>query len=342
MRASAGMRAFHALIRIYPPGSRRTELLDTIYAMTRPARRWPTPAEAYDLVVNGLRARLGRPASRMIVLTSLLIALAAASVGAGLGGFLAVRANHRPLPTGADATALTNLVFPGQVVRTDGDSRPVVRQRDLEGVEYGYTEYLVEQTGDRGDVAGYTTAARDRLSAAGWGITAQEITPVVSSSGRTFSTFTATRDGLTLRFSDGFYGDLTPALPDGQASFTIWRVTPALRAAATAGALVGAVFGWLLTCWASRRLERHAPTDTLARTAIVVFFLAWLPVAPLDGFADTQADESAAPFFGTFCDWPLLTRTAAAAALVLLGLALLAGEPRARRALEALGSMPGR
>lgn len=342
MSASAGMQVFHALIRIYPPGARRTELLDTIYAMTRSARRWPTPAEAYDLVVNGLRARLGRPASRMIVLISLLIALAAASAGAGLGGFLAVRANQRPLPTGADATALTNLVFPGQLVRTDGDPRPVVRQGDLEGVEYGYMEYLVEQTGDKRDVAGYTTAARDRLSAAGWRITKQEITPVVSSSGRTFSTFTATRDGLTLRFSDGFYGGLTPPLPHGQASFTIWRMTPALSTAATAGALVGAVFGWLLTCWASRRLERHPPTDALARVATVVFFIAWLPVAPLGGFADMQADESAAPFFGTFSDFPLLTRTAAAAAFVLLGLALLAGAPKARRALQALGIVPGR
>src|SRR3569833_417582 len=109
MSTSAGMQMFHALVRIYPPGARRTELLDTINAMTRSARRWPTPAAAYDLVVNGLRARLGRPASRMIVLISLLVALAAASAGAGLGGVLAVRANQRPLPTGADATALTIL-----------------------------------------------------------------------------------------------------------------------------------------------------------------------------------------------------------------------------------------
>jgi hypothetical protein len=342
MNPPAGMRVFHALIRIYPPGARRTELLDTCYAMTRSARRWPTPAEAYDLVVNGLRARLGRPASRLIVLTSLLFALAAASGGACLGGFLAVQANQRPLPAGADSTALSSLVLPGRPVLIGGDPRPVVRQQDLEGIEYGYAEYLVEQTGDKRDVAGYTTAARDRLSAAGWRITQQEIPPTVSSSGRTFSTFTATRDGLTLRFSDGFYsGELTPTLPDGQASFTIWRETPALPAAATAGALVGAVFGWLLTCWASRRLERHPTMNALARIGTVVLFIAWLPVAPW-GFHEMQADESSEPFFGTLSDWPLLTKTAAAAALALLGLAFLAGEPKARQALRALWIMPGR
>ncbi len=117
---------------------RREELLDTLLQAAPPGRRRrrPTVGEAVDIVRCGLRARLGRPRSRGVVVYAVLVMLA----GAYLGAF----ATHRigwefapPLPSGQPAARLSATAFPGLQVWGGGDAELFVPQDDGEGIRYG-------------------------------------------------------------------------------------------------------------------------------------------------------------------------------------------------------------
>jgi hypothetical protein len=68
------LRAYRRLLRAYPPGPRRDELLDTLVECAPPGRRRPTLREVVNLTRHGSRARLGRPKSRGIVVLTLTCA----------------------------------------------------------------------------------------------------------------------------------------------------------------------------------------------------------------------------------------------------------------------------
>ncbi|WP_305783625.1 hypothetical protein [Symbioplanes lichenis] len=270
---------YRLLVRVYPPGPRRDELLGTLLDCAPPERRWPRPGEALGLVVRGLRARLGRPVSSFIVLLAVLATLTGAVAGASAGSWLGWQAPP-PLPSGDRADELGQTVFPGLTVWGGGDAKAFVRTGDGEGLQYGFADYWVEHTDATRAVEAYTVAARDRLTAAGWDVDA-----------RSGGAFVATRDGLVL----SYWNDVWTGRPwydsDGSAGFELSRAAPWwINALTLTGALLGALAGWLLTGWASRRTEDR---PVVARTAgvfalfglsltapLLLFSFGWSPAAP--------------------------------------------------------------
>ncbi len=334
------VRAYRRLLRFYPPGPRRDELLGTLIECAPPGRRRPAPSEVVNLVRHGLRARLGRPRSRGIVVLALLIALAAGFLGAGAAGRLGLEAVGS-LPVGAEAAELNETVFPGLTVWGGSDAAKIVTQGDGEGIEYGYAVSWVKSTPATRDVAGYTAAARSRLEASGWTITGvdpplDETDMVGANPADRAEGFTAERGGLALHFTDY----LRPGAPwydgDGNATYAIWHRPPWwVTGVAWLGGLLAAALSWLLTGWMSRRV-RSRPAAALGVAGAVCCLLGILPAALLALPGSGTADETAAPFWQGLAY--LGTGPAVLAGLVaaLMVAAVVLKKPRSHRALAAL------
>lgn len=309
------------LIRVYPPRPRRSDLLDSLHAAAAASdgRRRPDLPEAFDLLAHGLGARLRRPATFVTLIVAAVIAVPSAAVGSAATGWLAVHTAHG-LPTGEDARALKDTLLPGlPVAGRDGASR-IVAQGDGEGIEYGYASYSATHTTATRDVVAYTTAARDRLSAGGWHVTGQTIAGTVDLEGWTSSEFTATKNGLTVRFSDE-YDTVHPSWDsDGQAGYIIWSNSPAgMPILATLGMILGAATGLFLTAWAASRLRGRGTAAWAAGSAAAVYTFLMLPFLKSVGdFTEQEAQETIAPFFNTYLRNPLPILAVVAAAISLL------------------------
>lgn len=192
---------------------------------------------------DGIR-RLGRPDRRGTGVLAVLVALLAALYGAA-GASRAGWEFAPPLPTGAQAEELKRTVFPGVAVAGGGAAPFWTISRDGEYVEYGAAAYFVEPTDPR-DLTALTGTVRDRLVAAGWRVAGAAPLPTDT------APLLATRGGLTLTYTGG-------------ADFTVGRVLPPWMAwFAAGGAALGALTGWLLTCWASRRAREGSLAAHLA------------------------------------------------------------------------------
>ncbi|MEU4218234.1 hypothetical protein [Actinoplanes sp. NPDC026623] len=294
------LRAYRRLLRVYPRGPRRDELLDTLVECAPPGRRRPAPREVVNLLRHGSRARLGRPGSRGIVVLALFVALAGGFLGAGAANRLGWQAVG-PLPAGAEAAEISETIFPGLAVWGGGEAAGIVSQGDGEGIEYGYAVSWVKHTTATRDVAAYTAAVRARLEAAGWTVTGVDPpldqTDVVGANPADRSEgFTASRGALGLRFSDYYWAGLPAYDGDGNATYFLWQRPPSWLAAVTwLGFLPGAFLAWLLTGWVSRRLEPSPGIAGPAAAGAVLAVLCVVPYALLVLSAGGPADETAAP-----------------------------------------------
>jgi hypothetical protein len=264
----------------YPPGARRQELIDTLIDCAPPGRERPVPREVFSLLRHGMRARLGRPGGSAIVVLATLVAL----LGGLVGGAAAARVGWEwapALPGGTQAEALKQTVFPGMTAFGGGDAPLIVASSDGESIRFGFADYWVEHTAATRDLEAFTAGARDRLVAAGWrihgDITATESEPDEITPTRT-TAFLASRGGLVLAFTDTLWSNRAAWDNDGAASFTLSRAAPAwLWAFTVAGGLLGALCGWLLVGWASRRVSPGgAPAfavGTLAWPVVVLTLL---------------------------------------------------------------------
>ena len=286
-------RGYRALVRAYPPGRRRTELLETLIDAAPADRRRPTARETVNLLRHGLRARLGRPRSRGIVVLAVLIALVAGFAGAATVTRVAWEVAPG-FPAGAALREINETVFPGlaAVSEPNGDglffdpmqpsAAQVLVQGHSEDFEFSYLHLAPPSGFIAGDYAAWTNAARDRLVAAGWQVS--EVSPTgatiiatgeLDETGRSFE---ATRDGLALAINTETNVVDTPA---GQffAYAELDRLTPWwVTAAGFGGLLLGALAGWLATGWVSRRTEHASPVvRSLTREPVVVALLLLLP-----------------------------------------------------------------
>src|ERR1700754_2988303 len=99
-------RTYRRLIRAYPRGPRRDELLDTLLEAAPADRRRPTLKEGVNLIRHGLRARLGYPRSRAVVVMVFRTGL----IGAYFGGAATSRLGWQfasPVPSAATAATVT-------------------------------------------------------------------------------------------------------------------------------------------------------------------------------------------------------------------------------------------
>ncbi|MEU4163351.1 hypothetical protein [Actinoplanes sp. NPDC026670] len=293
------------LLLAYPRDYRRergAEILETVRDMA-PARRGPRLA--LNLIGHGLRARLGRPASRSVVVWATVCTLACALFGASFATWLAW-AGSRPLDHG-ELAGVVHQLYPGDPAGDIGDAgSPAVfviygsplswdAASDLllgDGGEYALA--TVAASFDRlpaGDRARTLDELRQRLAAAGW----ETRGPVYSNSydcipGDPRCDPATIPSDITVYAMRGdnvldihLYGpNTTPVMDIAMTRATPWTVYPA----GIAGFLTAALVAWCLFGWASRRTEHGTP---LARaSANLLFgtgmFLWWAPIlfsAPL-------------------------------------------------------------
>jgi hypothetical protein len=288
-RLGAGYRL---LLRAYPPGRRRGELADTLLEVGR-AR--PSVREGLNLLRHGLRARLGRPASTAVVVLATMIALVTGVVGAAVTTRLAWEAVPA-LPSGERLDEIAGTVFPGVPTTAEKYSdelfydlrEPSTAEVFLTGhdEDFQFTDVILgpESRFLPGDYRQWTVEAQGRLVEAGWEVGRAEVTGAtwiatgeIDDSGRLF---TATRDGLALEIQTETDVVDTPA---GSFSVTaeIDRLTPGyVLAAGVFGLLAGALLGWLVTGWVSRRTEfQGAGVRSLAREPAWLGLVFLLPQA---------------------------------------------------------------
>ncbi len=212
-------------------------MLDTLIEAAPAGRRRPTVREAADVVRWGLRARLGRPGSRAVVVYAALVMLA----GAYLGAFAGHRAGWEfapDLPSGQRAERLAATLFPGLHVWGGGDAELFTPHDDGEGIRYGSAGYRVRHTAATRDVGAYSAGVRDRLAAAGWTVhdyAVHEPEDLIDGGAEYRASFRATSPGLVLAFSDHHWTQRPAYDSDGAAAFDLWRAPPPWLTAAGGG-----------------------------------------------------------------------------------------------------------
>ncbi|GIF05051.1 hypothetical protein [Actinoplanes siamensis] len=341
-------RRYTRVLRFYPPGPRRAEMLGTLLECAPPGRVRPTTTEIVNLARFGLRARLGRPAGTGVVVLSLLVMLVCGLLGAA-GSARLGWALQKPLPSGAEAERLTATAFPGLPVLGGGDAPPFVPAFGADGGEiYGFAEYWVRNTAQTREVLAYTKGVRDRLAGAGWQIRDDVSYDEDHDEPSSSAGFSATRGGLTLVYSAYYVKNRPWYDADGSAGFQLSRTTPPWPAwFAVPGALLAACVGWLMFGWASRRSEGHPGRSVgaaaLAWSAVVVVALSLLFICLL--FSQPDSLEGSAL-------WTTLDQLSQGPTTLALGLGLLAlataalpARPRAFAAatlvLVTVGAMTG-
>ena len=300
------------LIRAYPKGRRRTEILGTLIEAAPPGRGAPSVRETVNLIRHGLRARLGRPGSRGVVVIAALIALVAGFAGAA--AVTRVAWELAPAyPSGAALHELDETLFPGlgSFARPAGDglftdpTEPsyldVLARGHNEDFEFA-TLWLGPDGRYPGDFRPYLDGVQARLAAAGWQIGDTTVndgsTGEPAGTPETSRAFTATRDGLFLRVSadtDSVRGNRY-ALSAALDRLTPWWIT----VLTFVGLLLGGLAGWLATGWASRRTEHSGRlVRSLTREPVIVALLLLLP-QPYFGWLnlkDQLADPAVPPGF---------------------------------------------
>jgi hypothetical protein len=263
--------AYARLLRCYPRWYRRergAEILTTLIDAAQPGQRRPTRADVVDLLLGALRCRLRR-APAMVVTAALAV------LTGTLGSAAATHLSGYPGPPSVPAAVAVARTAVGEVPRDVPG--PVLRcnpwcpQTPADGddvVAYDYApDYtdLVEVAYDmpRDRVADVVTAARGRLTAAGW-----RVRPAVAVDGQQW--FEATRGGLavTVRAATDPQLDAV-SVQVSKASSTVAGVLAGL------GFLVGAALGTLVHRRAVLRYRRHrllvrAPAAIAAGLVVVV------------------------------------------------------------------------
>ncbi|MEV0722008.1 hypothetical protein AB0I37_04415 [Micromonospora purpureochromogenes] len=292
-------RRYRRLLCCYPRAYRRErgdELVGLLLDTAPPGRTTPRLREAVDLIRNGMRCRLGRPASSTVVAWAALAAVVCGLFSAALSARVAWE-TARPLPGRAETGAVFRTVLPDREpdeITTPSTffryyTQPLTLQA-LDNVLLGDGgEY--QQTATGAWAAGpppappeqIATVAQRRLQEAGWhldGITVQRsddcadklcaaVVPV------TWTTVDASRGDTLLSVT--VHPRPEPDHP--YLSITLRRATPPLvLPAAVGGGLLGAVAGWLVFGWASRRTEAPHPARAVVKVLFgVTLLLWWLP-----------------------------------------------------------------
>jgi hypothetical protein len=323
MDARAG-RACRLLIRLFPPGPRRSELLDTLSQSSRAGGRIRLgPAAAADLLVHGLRARLGRPASRSVVLVAVLVSVFAGTYTAAFADRAAWHVGVRDLPDAAALAQIRQALTP-DVVPSREFAGTAVFATDSEGIYPASSGYRGANTSRTADQAAYREELLRRLSADGWRVVSAN--DPAESPGRL--AISAVRDHWVISVgidADASYINPDPATLRETVQVDVVRTTPGwVTAAAVAGFAAGMVLGWFLTGWASRRTEagRAAGLRVAALTWVMVIFFAPGVLVGLGQFADQVAGAGHPGLFWQYMMYdnelalfPILATTAGVLAL---------------------------
>jgi len=245
-------RRYRLLLLAYPKRYRRfrgREMLTTLMDTTPAGRTRPTTGDAVSILFGGLRCRLSRGGSLLVAIVATVMCAMLGGVCGALLGWQGAPA----LPDDAAAAAIARIAAP-HLPSTPEDRRDFVFGYDIP-VPPG-EEVLVALLGGDDYTAGYvqfTTAvpidlraSRDRLATAGWQ--------------------TDLADADLTAYQGTVFLHATPT------SVWVKRATPPrVPILTTAGLLLGALAGWMLSAWSGRRLARQHTGYKI--TAAIVFGL---------------------------------------------------------------------
>jgi len=277
------LRRYRRLMLSYPRHYRRyrgEEMLAALLDATPPGRDRPTWREGVGLVVGGLRRRLRvRPGPATKLAAVLAAAICGVLVAAG-GAWLGWR-TAAPLPDSAQVARIASAVplSPAKpAIRHDyifgspaGEGSPGLTglaEYDSGGVIYVYNSSPVGRPGP----SALAAEVADRLRADGWRVDGATF------DGKWTTSVVAYKGGTHVVFFD----------VSGFAKLRIDRAEPAAVPVLTVvGLIVGALMGWLLAGWVSRR----AATQPVAvKVAVILLstvsfaaftpacFYGWIPV----------------------------------------------------------------
>ncbi|MBM2619563.1 PepSY domain-containing protein [Actinoplanes sp. LDG1-06] len=336
-------RRYRRLMLAYP-GPYRTghgaDMVTTLLEMAEPGQTRPSRADAWHLVLSGLRQRFRLPSGRpLVLLAAVLITLIGGAFGAAAGSWAAEQTFTR-LPGDSGVEALTRQVSGG------GSEFTVSRSASpwWTGMASGHI-----------DSPGWTPeAAQQRLTAAGWQVTAIE-----RRDGTSFTmdpatgtgveekmrgaAFTAARDGLRLDVS-GYV-----SAERGSISVVTWPAdTGATRPLLVAGAVIGLLVGWLLAAAGAYRLGRQSVARRrlgVALTGLAVVASAlpafafgvnvWRVFRYSDSMVFTvHSALNRGPYWSYGTPWMLLQLAVAAVVLAVVAWACVSVRPKAVSAAD--------
>lgn len=305
-------RRCHRWLCAYPRSYRRrhgTELVGSLVPVTPPGCAGPPAGEVLALLRAGLRCRLGRPASRVVVpLAAVVAGLVLALPGAVLGKELAWRC--APWPPSERAVLAT---FQGQ-------------GHDV-GKPFGYSADVgdpdvrvnTETVGAPGAERTRVVSIRDRMRRAGWRVADIE-----------------TRDPD----DNGF--DFTATRPGERAEVEVWQYVPAgrtprdlpkhtimfegrlsydgpgtLRPAMVGGGLLGLLIGWLLFGWFSRHTVASGRAPRVATAVLCALTVLPIGLGALEVARCLWDEQVMDETYERGVDLPILPTTAEALTMLL-------------------------
>jgi hypothetical protein len=349
-------RRYRRLLLCYPRAWRRErgeELVATLLEAAPPGRTRPSAREAANLIGHGLRARLGRPRSRSVVVWAALTAVICGLFTASLATRLAWETS-RPMPDQAEAAAILAEIMPGQAM--DGIYVPSglftmygeqLSLKMLDSLLFGDgNEYALSATTASRDgvstlpVEQPAAAIEQRLRDSGWTVYGVTHHDLYSCAGPPCDPTAIPQD--TRLFAER--GDTTIAvelMPRQHAdstflSVSLSRTTPAaVLPVSIVGGLLGAAAGWLVFGWASRRAQAPHPVRVVVNVLFgITVTLWWPPVLYVAPFMVNHHVGEPHPSWHPLWEWlgqPTFSLfLVAGCAAALLGLALAALPSRRR------------
>jgi hypothetical protein len=341
-------RRYRRLLFTYPRAYRRLrgeELLGALLDAAPSGRTRPTTREAANLIRHGLRARLGRPASRTVVAWAVLTVVISGVFSAAFATRAAWE-TARPLPRTAEARAMLAEILPGQEFTGLQDTPDLF---EIYGQPLSWNAAHDLLFGDGGEytqsgIAGGVDAptlppqetvelVRQNLRAHGWTIYSVTVRDVYTCNAPCdpdghYTTIVAQR-GDTV-FSMEVYPPEIPITPPINAGFV--RATPfAVYPFGLAGGVLGAAVAFLVFGWASRRTEgRHLAGAVVKILLGVTLFLWWVPTLFSVPWMARHYQDEPSPSWPPMWEWlgqpafSLLFLIGCGSALLGLALATLA------------------
>ncbi|MFI7427628.1 hypothetical protein ACIBPB_11635 [Micromonospora sp. NPDC049836] len=287
------------LLLSYPPDYRHkrgAEILETVHDIAPTSRG---PRMAANLVRHGLRARLGRPASRTVVVWASIFTVACGLFAASFGTWL-TWLGSRPLDHNELAAAVSQLYPDKQVSHIDKDDPPSVFIIYGSPLSWSSVSDLLLGDGGEYSLAGLGASfeqlpadsrplvlaeLRQRLQAAGWDYTEPTYSNAYDcipddprcdpASIPSNITLSAQRGDniLEVHINDD---NTTPKMDFAMTRSTPWSAYPA----GVVAFVLGTLSGWCLFGWTSRRTEGDHPlAQGLAKFLYgFAMFLWWAPI----------------------------------------------------------------
>jgi len=271
----------------YPSGPRRDEVLDTLLMAAAGGQGRRRVRETANLLRNGMRARLGRPRSRAVGVFATIVALVAGFFAAALANRLAWEAAP-DMPSASERAALAEMIAPGLPMTwaewspdDPADQRAPFATTGGGELDARQIDSTTPGTAQTAQVATYLAGLRKRLSDAGWRVVRDypsasrnlDGTPQDDS-----AAILARNDRLVLML----WNNHDPANKVNELDATVYRAEPTWISAVTfAAGLPGAILGWLVFGWASRRTEGRPAATALTISAAALGLVLVLPAVLL-------------------------------------------------------------